>query len=151
MLTERLPEMKWLSSSFHLYATIVIAMIVSCSVLFILAGMPVAYSDDQGSELTSALEVEFELPISSRDPRESIWHSPKTYFSLTGWKKGSEVFIYGLMEAHQQDALLLRASQLVADRQLNDVWINFYDRAAELSGSPPVRVERLSASKRRDK
>lgn len=136
--------MKPIPSRTRLLLVLALTNIVSGSVLYLLAKMPVAWYDVQGAELVSFLEAEFDLPMSSRDSRESIWHKGKAYLSLAGWKTGSEVRIYGLSDADTQNALLRRGGQLVTSNQWNDVWMYFYDSKAETSGAPPVWGERLS-------
>lgn len=92
-----------------------------------LLSAPFIWYDKQGAELASFLDSDMDIPPSKTDAnRREVFAKGRAYLTLTGWKKGSEVLVYGVITPSVQERIIARAQNYVRERHLNRVVIEFY-------------------------
>jgi hypothetical protein len=133
---------------------VIMSSLVAAAFLFF--SMPLVWYDQQGRDLVTILESEFDLPIEEGESREAIYHGGFAYLTLKGWKTGSKIFVYGVESKSLQDQLIEHATLVVNDQKMNDVVLEFHPTRvfvtkgalSELVEIEPIRGVRIRAKTR---
>jgi hypothetical protein len=109
-----------------LAVVVVLALLVAAGGWCLLSA-PFAWYDKQGHELAMFLDGDSDIPPSKTDAnRREVYTTGRAYLTLTGWKTGSELLVYGVVEPAVQERIIARARDYVRDRHMNRVIIRFY-------------------------
>jgi hypothetical protein len=82
-------------------------------IIYAVATMPLKYYDEQGARITAHLGSK----------NIEAYHSGHSYLSLTGWREGSDILVYGIQEAGQFPEI---AKEIEAQNPATDIWVEFY-------------------------
>ena len=98
---------------------------------YTLVTMPLKYHDEQGVRLAAHL----------RKRGMEAYYSEHPYLSITGWKKGTDVFVYGITSNAEFPEII---ETIKGQKPETNIWITFYSGTHEqnqLLGRHKVRNE----------
>lgn len=134
------PEKKRIAMS---GAIVLAIMLLAAGV--IASRMPMIWYDEQVFQLVSALKGEFQFAGVEPPSREGIYHNGHAYLSISGWKTGSKITVYGMTSPSDQNRLLERTQEIVQDKKMQDMFVEFFP--SDPKTTEPLRKSRIRSAR----